>query len=160
MTIHDKQFAALNETAGASKELLAFFVGGQEFCIDVVSIREIRGWTLATQLPQTPHYVCGVINLRGTVLPIVDLAARLGYPAAHPTARHAIIVANIANQTVGLLVEGVSEIFSITDDQVQPVPEIASDAATNFVLGMIPLNARLISLISPLNLLPDLRECV
>lgn len=73
-------------------ELIAFRIGSQEFCVDVMSIREIRGWTAATPLPQCPDFICGVINLRGTVLPIIDLAARLGFPPAAPTARHAIIV--------------------------------------------------------------------
>ncbi|MGL1418908.1 chemotaxis protein CheW, partial [Vibrio parahaemolyticus] len=86
--------------------------GTQEFCIDIMSIREIRGWTPATPLPKSPSFVRGVINLRGTVLPIVDLAVRLGFAPSEPTARHAIMVSQIGQQVVGLLVEGVSDIFT------------------------------------------------
>ena len=64
------------------------------FCIDITSVLEIRGWTPATPVPQSPHYMKGVVNLRGSVLPIIDLAARLGLPTTEPSARHAIMVAN------------------------------------------------------------------
>lgn len=136
-------------------ELIAFRIGSQEFCVDVMSIREIRGWTVATPLPQSPDFVCGVINLRGTVLPIIDLASRLGLPPAEPTARHAIIVSQIENQTIGLLVEGVSDIFTVTEDRIQPVPDVASESAKRFVRGVIPLEGRLISIISIGNVLPE-----
>ena len=63
-----------------ARELIAFRIGAQEFCVDIMSVREIRGWTTATALPQSPSFVRGVVNLRGAVLPIVDLSARLGFP--------------------------------------------------------------------------------
>src|SRR5208337_1829190 len=94
-----------------NRELIAFRVGRQEFCINVMMVREIRGWTAATSLPRSPRYVRGVINLRGAVLPIVDLAIRLGLPANEPTARNVIIVVQIGQQQVGLLVDAVSDIL-------------------------------------------------
>src|ERR1700749_3854771 len=90
---------------GGLRELISFRIGVQEFCVDIMGVREIRGWTAATALPRSPGFVRGVINLRGAVLPIVDLAARLGFDSAEPTARHVIIVAQIGVQTVGLLVD-------------------------------------------------------
>src|SRR5260221_12200767 len=117
-----------NESA-SGRELIAFRIGAQEFCVDIMSIREIRGWTPATALPQSPSYVRGVINLRGAVLPIVDLAARLGFAMSEPTARHVIIVAQVGAQVVGLLVDAVSDILTVTDDVIQPTPDIASEAA-------------------------------
>ena len=140
---------------GTAQELIAFRLGGQEFCVDVMSIREIRGWTPATPLPQSPDFVRGVINLRGTVLPIVDLAARLGFPMAEPTARHAIIVSQIGTQVVGLLVEGVSDIFTVTHDKIQATPDVASEMAKRFVHGVIPLDGRLISIIAIDAVLPE-----
>ncbi|MDX2202661.1 MAG: chemotaxis protein CheW [Hyphomicrobiaceae bacterium] len=139
----------------SSQELIAFRIGDQEFCVDVMSIREIRGWTVATPLPAAPSFVRGVINLRGTVLPILDLGARLGFPTAEPTARHAIIVAQIGTQVVGLLVEGVSDIFTVSEDTIQPTPDIASDQAKRFVRGVIPMEGRLISVISIASVLPE-----
>ena len=139
-------------------ELIAFRMGNQEFCVDVMSIREIRGWTAATPLPQSPDFVRGVINLRGTVLPIVDLAARLGFASAEPTARHAIIVTQIADRVVGLLVEGVSDIFTVSEEKIQPTPDVASEAAKRFVRGVIPIDNRLISVVAIDSILPALEK--
>jgi purine-binding chemotaxis protein CheW len=134
---------------GASaREMITFLVGAQEFCIDVMSVREIRVWTPATPIAHAPSYVAGVINLRGTVLPIIDFAARLGFPPAEPTTRHAILVAQIGEQTVGLLVEGVSEILTITEDLIQPTPNVASDIAREFVSGIVATQNRMISLVA------------
>ncbi len=142
-------------TGTTPQELITFRVGGQEFCVDVMSVREIRGWTPATPVPKAPSFVRGVINLRGTVLPIVDLAARLGFKPAEPTARHAIMVTQVHRQVVGLLVDGVSDIVTITQDNIQPTPDVASDMAKTFVRGVIVLEGRLISLITLDNLLPQ-----
>ncbi|ACB97177.1 chemotaxis protein CheW [Beijerinckia indica] len=146
-----------NETN--SRELIAFRIGAQEFCVDIMSVREIRGWTPATALPQSPNFVRGVINLRGAVLPIVDLAARLGFPPAEPTVRHVIIVAQVAHpivghQIVGLLVDAVLDILTITDDLVQPTPEVASEMAKLFVQGVLAVEGRMISLIALDQVLP------
>jgi purine-binding chemotaxis protein CheW len=133
-------------------ELIAFRMGTQEFCVDIMSVREIRGWTKVTALPKSQ--VRGVVNLRGTVLPIVDLAARLGFPAAEPTARHVIIVAQIGTQIVGLLVDAVSDILTVTGDLIQPKPDVASDMAKSFVRGVLAGDQRMISLIALDQVLP------
>ena len=135
-------------------ELMAFRIGSQEFCIDIVSVREIRGWTPATALPHSPDFVRGVINLRGVVLPIVDLAARLGLARVEPTSRHVIIVAQVGKQIVGLLVDAVSEILTVTDDMIQPTPDVASEMAKIFVRGVLAINERMISLIALDEILP------
>jgi len=135
--------------AGAElRELIAFRVGRQEFCINVMMVREIRGWTAATALPRAPRYIRGVINLRGAVLPIVDLAVRLGLPSTEPTARNVIIVVQIAQQQVGLLVDAVSDILTTSDNRIQPAPDVASDLVRSFVKGLLPVDGRMISLIS------------
>jgi purine-binding chemotaxis protein CheW len=138
----------------SARELIAFRIGAQEFCVDIMSVREIRGWTPATALPQSPGFVRGVVNLRGAVLPIVDLAARLGFPPAEPTARHVIIVAQIEAQVVGLLVDAVSDILTVTDDLVQATPDVASDMAKTFVRGVLAIDKRMISLIALDQVLP------
>ncbi len=138
-----------------AQELIAFRIGEQEFCVDVMSVREIRGWTPATPVPKAPSFVRGVINLRGTVLPIVDLAARLGFAPAEPTARHAIMVAQVGRQVVGLLVDGRLRHSSPSRrTHIQPTPDVASDMAKTFVRGVIVMDGRLISLIALENLLP------
>jgi purine-binding chemotaxis protein CheW len=137
------------------RELISFRIGAQEFCVDIMEVREIRGWTPATALPQAPPFVRGVINLRGAVLPIVDLGARLGLGAADPTARHVIIVAQVQNQIVGLLVDAVSDILTVTDEMIQPTPDVASEMVRTFVRGLLAIEGRMVSFISLDRVLPD-----
>jgi len=140
------------------RELLVFRVGRQEFGIDAMRVREIRGQTQATALPRAPPYIRGVINLRGAVLPIVDLALRLGLPGPAPSARNVIIVVQIAEQQVGLLVDAVSDILTAFDADLQPAPEVASELVRVFVRGLLPVGARMISLMSLEQVLPAVLE--
>ena len=142
------------QRSGAARELIAFAVGEQEFCIDVMSVREIRGWTPATTLPHSQAFVRGVINLRGAVLPIMDLAVRLGFPPAETMARHVIIVVQIGSQVVGLLVDAVSDILTVKDEEVLSPPDVASDMAKRFVSGLLAMDGRMISILSLDNVLP------
>lgn len=145
----------LNKSDTDRKELISFRIGKQEFCVDVMSVREIRGWTPTTPLPHAPNYVRGVINLRGVVLPVIDLGGRLGLSMAEPTARHVIIVARIAGQVVGLLVDAVCDILTVADNTVQPSPDLDYDAAKTFVKGLLPVEGRMISLLSLDRMLPS-----
>ena len=97
----------------------------------------------------------GVINLRGAVLPIVDLGARFGLTTSDPTARHVIMVARIGGRTVGLLVDAVSDIIQLTDEQVQPTPDVASDHVKTFVKGIFAIDGRMISLIELDRIVPE-----
>lgn len=145
----------LTQTRGGGRELISFRIGAQEFCVDIMAVREIRGWTAATALPRSPVFVRGVINLRGAVLPIIDLASRLGFASTEPTDRHVIIVAQIGTQMVGLLVDAVSDILTVTDDIIQPTPDVASDTAKTFVRGLLAVEGRMLSLLGLERILPD-----
>jgi purine-binding chemotaxis protein CheW len=129
-------------------EFIAFRLGQQEFCVDVMRLREIRGWTPATPVPHSPSAMLGVINLRGFVLPIIDLAIYLGFAPATPSSRHAIMVVEIGQQTIGILVEAVSEIFMISEGEIQPTPDVALERAKNVIHGVISLEGRMIGIIS------------
>ena len=141
-------------TAIALRELISFKVGGQEYCVDIMSVREIRGWTPATPLPSAPPYVRGVINLRGAVLPVVDMAARLGLPASTPTERHVIVVVWLAGQLVGLLVDAVCDILAVRPEALQPTPELASGEVQTFVEAILNVDERMIGLVNLANVLP------
>lgn len=138
-----------------NRKLIAFRIGAQEFCVNIMAVREIRGWTQATPLPHAPSYVLGVINLRGAVLPIIDLSARLGMGEAEPSVRHVIIVAQVAGRVVGLLVEAVSDILTITDDSIQPVPEVSSDLEKQYARGILAIEGRMICMIELDALFPE-----
>ncbi|MDL2404887.1 chemotaxis protein CheW [Rhizobium calliandrae] len=146
---------AVKNLTQAARELIAFRIGDQEFCVDIMSVREIRGWTPATAMPHAPAHVLGIINLRGAVLPIVDLSARLGMKRAEPTARHVIIVAQVKRKVVGLLVDAVSDILTVTDDNIQPTPEVSSDYERQFARGILAIDRRMICLIELETLFPD-----
>jgi purine-binding chemotaxis protein CheW len=144
--------------AMSGRELMAFRIGVQEFCVDIMAVREIRGFTPATPLPQTPSFVRGVINLRGAVLPIIDLSARLGFGPSQPTARHVIMVVQVGHQVFGLLVDAVSDILTVSSEAVQPTPDVASDMAKIFVRGVLAVDGRMISHIALDNVLPPLES--
>lgn len=142
----------------SSRELLSFLVGNQEFCIDISAVREIKGWTPTTPLPSAPSYVCGVINLRGTVLPIVDLAQRLSIGVAQATPQHVIIVAQIGNQVMGLLVSGVCGILAVGDDAIHPSPDLGSAATPAYLQGLIIIEDRMVGLLRTDQLVPDMAQ--
>ena len=144
--------AVKNLTHG--RELIAFRIGDQEFCVNIMSVREIRGWTQATPMPHAPSYVLGVINLRGVVLPIVDMSQRLGMKPAEPTVRHVIIVAQVGPKVVGLLVDAVSDILTVTDENIQPTPDIANEAEKAYARGILAIEGRMICLIELDSLFP------
>jgi len=147
-------YTAKNLTLGGN-ELIAFRIGDQEFCVNIMAVREIRGWTPATAMPHSPSYMIGVINLRGAVLPIIDLSGRLGMKPTDPTARHVIIVAQVHRKMVGLLVDAVSDILTVKDDDIQPTPEISSDLQRQFARGILSIEKRMICLIELEALFPD-----
>jgi purine-binding chemotaxis protein CheW len=139
----------------AASELISFRIGDQEYCVDIMSVREIRGWAPATPLPRAPNFMLGVINLRGAVLPVIDLAARLGLGQTTPTARSVIIVVRIDSHLVGLLVDAVSDILTVEDSSVQPTPDVSCDAVKSFVKGIIALDGRMISWILLDRIVPE-----
>lgn len=144
--------------ADGAMELITFRVGVQDFCVPAVSVKEIRGWTPATLLPDSPAYVRGAINLRGAVLPIVDLAARLELPETTPTARHVVIVVWIAGRLVGLLVDAVCDIVTVSSDALQPTPGLRSEIMQTLITALVTVDERMIALLSLDHVLPALEE--
>jgi purine-binding chemotaxis protein CheW len=150
---------SVQSSAGEPQEYIAFHISNQTFCIDIMAVREIRGWTPATPLPHAPGFVRGVINLRGAVLPVVDLAARLGLPQKEPTARHAVIVVQQGGQVAGLLVDAVSNILMLNQDSIQPTPEVASELSRAFIKGIVAAEKEVISVLIIKNLVPEIPAC-
>ena len=135
-------------------EFVTLVAGGQNFCIEITQIREIRRWTPVTILPHSPDHVLGVINLRGAVIPIIDLAAKLGFEKITPTERHVIIITAIDETIVGLLVESVSEILGVSSDMVRETPRGPEDATTRAILGVIALDDEMTKVINLATLMP------
>lgn len=146
------------EALNTPLELISFRIGEQEFCVDIMAVREIRGWTAVTPLPHCPPYVRGVINLRGAVLPILDLRSALGLGLAETTPRSVIIVVQIGKRLVGLLVDAVSEILTVGRTSVQPTPDVGCETVNRFVRGIIAQEGRMISWIALDDTLPEAQE--
>lgn len=132
-------FTASQATLNTSEmlEIIAFRLHDQEFCVRTTTIREIRGWGPATPIPHAPSDVIGVMNLRGTVIPIIDLANKLGMRSTEPNARSAIVVAEVHGMAMGLVVDAVSDILTVSASLLQPVPEISMSSGMRFAEGMI-----------------------
>lgn len=143
------------KTANSEIELLSFRLGGEEYSVDIMSVREIRGWTRATPLPHAPPFVRGVINLRGTVLPVVDLSVRLGMAPVKGDARNVIIVVQLGQQTAGLLVDAVSDILALPLSELQPPPDLAADTAHSYISALTIVEERMIRVLDLAAVLPD-----
>lgn len=128
-------------TESGERKIVTFSLGERMFGIDMRALIEIREWEEPTPLPRVPSYVKGVSNLRGTVIPIVGLAERLGWEPSVPHARSCILVVSIAGKQAGLLVDEVADIVSINDSEIQPAPEIDIDEA-NVIAGLVQVAAR------------------
>lgn len=137
-------------------ELLSVRIGAQEFAMDIRSIREIRGWIASTHLPHAPSFIKGMINLRGTVLVVIDLAERLGLPALEPSpASVVVVVVEHGDKVAGLLVDAVCDIITVTDDMRQPTPETGTSTPREFVEGLIMMENRIVSIVAIPALMPD-----
>ena len=144
------------EAKASTRELISFLIGTPEFCVDIMAVREIRGWSQATPLPHAPDFVQGMINLRGVVLPIIDMSARLGIAAGDVANRRVIIVVWIGSRMIGLLVDAVCDILTVGDDLLQPTPEVSSEAIGKYVSAVLTVEERMVCLIALEHLLPEL----
>jgi purine-binding chemotaxis protein CheW len=125
-----------------------------------MAVREIKGWSEITHLPKQPDYVRGVLNLRGVIVPIVDLRCRFGQGMTEPTPLHVVIIVQIGNRQVGLLADRVLDIVSFEPSEVRPVPQIAQSSLVSFLSGLVTVEGAMVALIDLSNLLTasDIKE--
>jgi purine-binding chemotaxis protein CheW len=135
-------------------EIIVVEVRGQQFAIDIMHVREIRGWVASTRLPHAPPYVLGMINLRGQVLPVIDFGARLGLGSTEPQTSSVVIVVEINSGLVGLLVDAVCDILTLSEGMLQPPPEVGEPMVREFVRGVITASDGIISLLGLDRVLP------
>jgi purine-binding chemotaxis protein CheW len=143
---HDIRDRAADAEAG-TVQLIAFAVGNETYGVEITAVREIRAWSGVTALPNTAHFVRGVINLRGTIVPVIDLRARFGQGLADPGKTHVVIVLAIANRWVGVLVDAVSDILTVTKTEIHPVPDVTDGADAGLLQGIVTHNDRMVSLV-------------
>jgi purine-binding chemotaxis protein CheW len=131
-----------------TRQFITFTLGAEEYGVDIMMVREIKGWTETTALPKAPPYVRGVINLRGVIVPILDLRARFGMGITVPTPTHVVIIVNTDTRTSGLLVDAVSDIVSVEPASVRPVPEMGMPIEDQYLDGLVALEDRMVTLVS------------
>jgi purine-binding chemotaxis protein CheW len=134
-------------------QFISFAIGEDQYGVDIMSVREIKGWSEITHLPKQPEYVRGVLNLRGVMVPIIDLRCRFGQGLTNATPLHIVIIVQVGTRQVGLLADRVLDIVSIDASQIQPVPRIAQASRIDFLSGLVTVDSAMIALIDLPNLL-------
>jgi purine-binding chemotaxis protein CheW len=135
-----------HEGAG-TMQLVSFQLGQEEYGVEITKVQEIILMGEITRVPQTPPYIKGLINLRSTVIPIVDLRLRFGLPEQPPTDETRIMVVNVRGKTVGIIVDAVNEVLRISRDQIAPPPTTVAGAGREYLTGLVRLNKGLLILL-------------
>ena len=133
--------------SGESKQYLTFDLADEHYGVDILKVQEIKGYSAVTRIPNTPDYLKGVLNLRGTIVPIVDLRLKFDMGATEPTSFTVIVVVNVRERVMGFLVDGVSDVLELASKDVQPPPELGSKVDITFVAGIGNCNDRLVTLL-------------
>ncbi|MCR6632237.1 MAG: chemotaxis protein CheW [Magnetospirillum sp.] len=131
----------------STKQFISFTIGDEEYGVDIMAIREIKGWTVTTELPNTPPFIRGVINLRGAIVPILDLRARFCAQHTDTSARHVIIVVAVGTRVAGILVDAVADIITVAMGDIQPVPQLDQGNAAGFLSGLVTVDGRMVALL-------------
>ena len=143
------QGATLQDQNIGTNQFLTFMLGGEEYGVDILNVQEIRSWESATSIPNTPDYVLGVINLRGLVVPIVDLRKRFEMSQAEFGPTTIIVIVKLSNssnssRTVGMVVDEVSDVYNISDEDIGEMPDFGSVVGTEFIKGVANVNEKMV----------------
>jgi purine-binding chemotaxis protein CheW len=132
------------EIKGVAQQFLTFTVGHEEYGVNIMTVREIKGWTETTRLPNTPEYMRGVVNLRGLIIPIFDLRARFTGKLTDANSKHVIIVLTAGTRTVSILADTVSDILTVNSNEIKPAPEVETTVDQRYVTGLIAVGERMV----------------
>jgi len=133
--------------------VVSFCLGEEEYGVDIMTVQEIILYGCITQVPEVPEHVLGVINLRGNVIPILNLRRRFGMPDQAPEDATRIVVMNLNGRTVGVVVDGVNEVLRLGEDEVSPTPQSLSGAGKDYITGLARRGERLLILLDMARLL-------
>ena len=135
-----------------TKQHLTFILGGEEYGVDILKVQEIRGWERATPMPNAPEYVLGVINLRGIVVPIIDLRVRFSLPTAEFGPATVVVIVKVSKndieRTAGLVVDEISDVYSILESDIKVAPEMGGALSTDYINGLTTVDEKMIILLN------------
>ena len=132
----------------SGQEFLVFTLGDEEYGIDILKVQEIRGYDQVTRIANTPDFIKGVTNLRGVIVPIVDLRVKFSQGDVEYDDNTVVIVLNLGQRVVGIVVDGVSDVLSLTAEQIRPAPEFAVTLSTEYLTGLGALGDRMLILVN------------
>lgn len=152
---------AMNEQisteSDAEQQYLTFIMAGEEYGVDILAVQEIRGWEESTLIPNAPPYIKGVINLRGTIVPIMDLRLRFGLEKVEYSPVTVVIILKFETEkgerVMGIVVDAVSDVYSISDEETRKTPELTEDSNSVFIRGLVNVNDKMIILLDVESLL-------
>lgn len=138
----------INLDDGSEGQFLTFIMAKEEYGVDILRVQEIRGWDNVTPIPNTPSYIKGVINLRGTIVPIIDLRERFGLDSMEYDATTVVIVLKVVNgdreRIMGIVVDAVSDVYNVGEDEMNPPPDFGSVVSIDFVKGLVTVEEKML----------------
>ena len=136
-----------SSSAANAGEYLSFTLGDEQYGVDILKVQEIRGYDQVTRVPDAPDYIKGVINLRGTIVPVIDLRLKLRLENARYDAFTVMIVLNVEQRVVGIVVDSVSDVIELSAEQIRPTPEFGAAVDTRFINGIGTQDERMLILL-------------
>lgn len=130
------------------RQFVSFTVGDEEYAVDIMQVREIKGWTEVTVLPNQPPYMRGVLNLRGLIVPIVDLRCRFGEKRTEASASHVVVIVSLGDRIIGVLVDKVSDILTVNANDIRDVPDMDDNKTQDFLEGIVTAHERMVAILA------------
>ncbi|BAP56473.1 chemotaxis protein CheW [Thioploca ingrica] len=137
------------DIANMTNKYLTFVLATEEYAVDILRVQEIKGWNKITTIPNTPHYICGVINLRGTIVPIIDLRMRFNLDRLEYGPMTVVVVVKVISskgkeRTMGIVVDAVSDVYDVSDNDIKPPPDFGSSISTEFIKGLTTVDNKMV----------------
>jgi len=130
-----------------ASQYLTLNLAQEEYGVDILAVREIRGWTPVTRIPQAPSYVLGVLNLRGAIVPVIDMRLRFGLPREEYTANTVTVIVTVAGRNFGVVVDAVSDVLDVDAAHLRPVPDMGTTVDTEYLKGLTAVDERMVLLL-------------
>lgn len=138
------------DAGGSTNQFLTFVLGEEEYGVDILRVQEIKGWERATAIPNTPDYICGVMNLRGAVVPVVDLRRRFALESTEYLSTTVVIVVKVEGdgaRTMGFVVDAVSDVYNVPTGHIQPAPDFGARVDTKYIRGLAVVDDKMVILL-------------